>query len=618
MQRRTELLSPAKDLATAKAAILCGADAVYMGASAFGARQNAANSLEDVAAAADFAHSYGAKLYITLNTILTDAELAQAQPLAWQLYEAGIDAFIVQDMGFLTLKLPPLPLHASTQCHIDSPQKARFLEAAGFDTLVLARELTLSEIAEISKSVKARIECFVHGALCVSYSGQCNLSHAIGGRSGNRGECAQPCRLEYDFEDSAGASVAPRRHYLSLKDMGRAANLGELLDAGVCAFKIEGRLKDISYVKNVTLFYRRALDIELAKRGLKRASLGVSRAEFAPDLNKSFNRGLTPYHLHDIQKDCAAFESPKSKGEFLGLAQKVCRGGFFEPRNSEIKNGDGLFIENPDGASFGARVQRAESGRVILGAQEGLLEPHQVLAGAKIWRNKNTAFEKSIERDAERKIGVKISVSEGADGIEILFKTQEDAPLYAKKTLGFEDRDDARDFEGALAKLKESLSKLGNSAFEATDFECAAKRLPHLKISEINEARRELCESLTQKIKDAARPKNAPHETRAFQGDLSFLPSDYKANVLNNGAKKFYEDAGLKISEYAAEAARMTLKGKRVMLTKHCVLRELGMCKKEGEFPQSLQEPLYLKNGGKTLRLNFDCARCGMEIFFEG
>lgn len=322
MAEKVELLSPAKNAEIAKSAILAGADSVYIGASAFGARAAAANPVEDIEALCKFAHLFGCRIYVALNTILDDGELDAAARLAWSVYRAGADALIIQDFGLLECGLPPMPLHASTQCHLATPDKARFLEACGFDTIVVARELSLDEISEISKSVSCKIECFAHGALCVSYSGQCYLSHAVGGRSGNRGECAQPCRMPYSLENSEGKEVMEPAHYLSLRDMNRSKGLGEMLDAGVGVFKIEGRLKDAEYVKNITALYRKRLDAELEKRGVKKLSYGKSSAAFEPSAQKTFNRLFTEYHLRGTQGGNESFATPKARGEPIGTVER--------------------------------------------------------------------------------------------------------------------------------------------------------------------------------------------------------------------------------------------------------------------------------------------------------
>ncbi len=615
MKNKIELLSPAKNLECAIAAIDCGADAVYMGASSYGARKEAANSVEDIALAAKYAHSYGAKLYVTLNTMLLDAELENAHRLAWELYEAKIDALIIQDLGLINLKLPPIELHASTQCHINSLKKAKFLEGLGFSTLVLARELDLKEIAEIANNVSCKIEVFAHGSLCVSYSGQCYLSCAIGRRSGNRGECAQPCRKAYELIDSAQTPLAAPKHYLSLKDMQRANKLSELLDAGVSSFKIEGRLKDASYVKNITAFYRQKLDSCLKQKGLEKSSLGFSQIQFKPDPNKSFSRTFTEYNLDSNKNDISSFDTPKSKGEFLFEAKKVFGGGFFAEKNFAINNGDGLFIENPSGNSFGAAVQRVDGAKVRLNSS---FEDGYVEFGAKIWRNKNLDFEKSLQQKCSRKIPINLEILED-NGVMIFKSAVLEKPDFNVQS-SIEVSEFAQNKEAALEKLKDNLSKLGESKFCLNKITFNLKNVPQFKTSQINQIRRELCISLEEKIlKSTEESRKAftfnPPQTDALQ---SLDHTDFRLNIANKESYNFYKSCGVETPQYALECGLETAKGKPVMRTLHCILRPLGFCKKQGKFPKDFQEPIYLKSDEVILRLNFDCENCGMDIFYEG
>ena len=384
-----ELLSPARDVETAKCAILAGADAVYIGAPKFGARKDAANSAEDIAQLCRFAHLYGCKVYVALNTILFDGEIESAARLCEALWDGGADAIIAQDLGLLEATDRRVKFHASTQCNIDSPQKAKFLENAGFAAVVLARETGLAQTAETAKTVSVPIECFAHGALCVSYSGQCYLSYAIGGRSGNRGECAQPCRMLYELADADGKRIAPPAYYLCLRDMNRIGRLSDMLDAGVSIFKIEGRLKDAAYVKNITAAYRAALDEQLKKRNLPRASFGESQIAFAPDPKKSFNRLFCTYHLDGVEKGCSSFRTPKARGEYIGTAKKTFDGGFVFPRAENIfSNGDGLFFDigenkNGFGAAAGGVALKARGHGVRGGLRENRAENIPAPAGCR-------------------------------------------------------------------------------------------------------------------------------------------------------------------------------------------------------------------------------------------
>lgn len=609
--KKPELLAPAKNAETARAAILCGADAVYIGADEFGARSAAGNTVDDIAKLCDFAHIYGCKVYVALNTILSDAEVPRAARLAQKLYEANVDALIVQDLGLLEYGLPPIAIHSSTQCHTTTPKKAKFLEACGFDTIVVARELSLREISEISAALKpsTRLECFVHGALCVSYSGRCKLSFAIGGRSGNRGECAQPCRMKYRLLDACGNEIAPAAHYLSLRDMNRSRSLGELLDAGVDIFKIEGRLKDAGYVKNITALYRKLLDAELEKRRVEKPSYGYVETVFEPSAEKSFNRGFCEYHLHGTQGGCASFATPKARGEFLGAAERVFRSGFtLRGADKTLANGDGLAFEWDGGAS-GASVSKIDGDRVFVGTPNGRAE---IPAGAKIYRNKNTAFENGLSREAVRKMPVEISAEERGGQIAFSIKTLDDRNARAEMILPEFER--AKNPDAARASLAQNLSKLGNTPFSTDDVRISCA--PFLRAAEINAIRRGLVSALEANILDAYNAKLRNRKPRPPQFYKAFSkPLDSDENIANGYAAKFHERFGASVSEFACEIERPDMRGKRVMTTKHCILRELGMCKKTSG--KKLEEPLFLVNDSAELRLRFDCNRCGMEIFWS-
>ncbi|MBR6389470.1 MAG: U32 family peptidase [Opitutales bacterium] len=605
-----ELLSPAKNAEVAISAVKAGADAVYMGADAFGARAGARNDFSEVKKAADFAHKFGARLYIALNTILFDGEVERARETAFKACESGADALIIQDMGLIGGELPPIELHASTQCFINTPEKAKFLEAAGFDTLVLARELSLKEIGEISRSTAARIECFVHGALCVSYSGQCYLSAAIGGRSGNRGECAQPCRMKYSLLDSAKNEISAPAHYLSLKDMNRSASVAGMLRAGVSSFKIEGRLKDAGYVKNITAFYRQILDAEIERLGLRRSSFGISAYPFKPDASKSFNRGFCEYFLNSPTEKCAGFDTPKSKGEFACTAVKTLKGGFVAS-SDVLKNGDGILIKNPGGAIFGTRVNTSQN-------REVKCAPNcpKVVAGAQIWRNRSAEFEAEISKEPSRKIPAEIDFSENESSYTITFSF---GGLSAKKEI--EKLQTAQNFEAAKSKISESLQRLGGTNFVACKLSFRAQTAPFLKAAEINGLRRDLALELENQILN--RHEKSRLISRALPKYMGiskeFFSADYRANVLNQAAAKFYENCGVKISARAPESGECDFSAIEAMRTKHCILRELGMCKRLGQFPKSIKEPLYLKSEEALLRLQFNCAAgCGMSVFYAG
>ena len=613
--RRIELLCPAKNVETAKNAILSGADAVYIGADAFGARSSASNSTEEIAELCNFAHLYGCRVCVALNTILHDSEIVQASELAHKLYEAGVDSLIVQDLGLLEYGLPPMPLQASTQCHTTTPEKAKFLEACGFETIVLARELSLEQIKEISQALKpeTRIECFVHGALCVSYSGQCRLSYAIGGRSGNRGECAQPCRMKYELYDADENEIASPAHYLSLRDMNRSKSVGEMLDAGVDIFKIEGRLKDDSYVKNTTAYYRDVLDKEIKSRNLTRASFGTSEISFQPDTNKTFNRTFCEYHLHGIQKNCASFETPKAKGEFIGIAKQTSPNSFILPNADKIlSNGDGLVFEFNEN-SFGSAVRKIEGEKVFVGhPNDKIIIPKN----AKIFRNKNIKFESELEKPISRKMDVAISVSVADGTATFQIKTLDTRNVVAEVVV--DNIAPAQNKESACNTLKQNLAKLGQTPFSAKKIKINSDIVPFLPVSKINAIRRELVEKLEANILSEYKKaqKNFSPKPQNFGIATDSIQSDDLANVINSYAEKFYKRFGITISEYAVEhLGKDALKDKLVMQTKHCILRELNLCTKLSQ--KKIKQPIILKNQSATLHVHTDCKNCQMLIYFK-
>ena len=418
--RRIELLAPAKDLTCGIEAINHGADAVYIGAPKFGARAAAGNSLDDIRALCDYAHLYNARIYVALNTLLREDELPEAEQLIRQLYQAGVDALIVQDMGITRLNLPPIPLHASTQTDNRTPEKVKFLEAVGFTQVVLARELSLNEIRQISEQTTVPLEVFVHGALCVSYSGQCYLSAALSGRSANRGECAQYCRLPYSMVDANGTEIVHDKHLLSLKDMNRSDQLEALLDAGVSSLKIEGRLKDVTYVKNITAYYRKKLDVILARRPeYCRASAGTSKYTFEPVAEKSFNRGFTPFFLRERSKDITAFNTPKSLGEPVGTVKELKGNSFTVAGLKQLNNGDGLVFFNGRDELEGFRVNRVEANRVFP------LDMPAIKPKTPLYRNFDQVFEKQLAKpSAERKLSVKIEFLDNSFGFTLVMEDE--------------------------------------------------------------------------------------------------------------------------------------------------------------------------------------------------
>ena len=568
--KRFELLAPAKDLETGITAIKCGANAVYIGAYSFGARSNAGNSLEDIEKLVKFAHKYWAKVYVTVNTILTDSEIIEAQKLIHRLYELGVDAVIVQDMGLLELDLPPIPLFASTQCHNNTWQKVDFLEKVGFQRIILARELSLEQIKGIRAKTSVDLEFFVHGALCVSYSGQCYLSYAKGGRSGNRGECAQPCRKKYSLLNEKGEVLVKDKYLLSLKDLNLSNHLDDLIDAGITSFKIEGRLKDINYIKNIVSFYRSRIDKKLGE------------SEFNP--NKTFNRGYTTYFLTGRNKDITAFDSPKHIGEPMGLIEKA-----------KLNNGDGITFFDSKGKLLGTN------------------EPKKVRKGTYIYRNFDYEYLKKLKSlKIERKIGVKIDFSP-----DCLKLTDEDGNSVKYEIN--EEFEPAQNSEKARQNILKQLSKLGESDFHAHEVIMNIKDPPFIPVSALNDIRRQAIKLLEQeRLKNFSKKtfKIEPNEYPYPEKDL-----DFSANVLNKYAEQFYHRHGVVKIEPAAESG-LNLSGKKIMTTKHCLKYEFGLCKrhKKPATEQILKkvqhdETLYLKDEYKTYKLEFDCKNCEMILY---
>lgn len=582
--RQLELLSPAKNAEIAREAILHGADAVYMGASSHGARANALNSIDDIRRTVDFAHTYRAKVYVTVNTLVYDKELRHVEKLVCDLWRAGVDALIVQDMSLLRLDIPPIALHASTQCDNRTPEKAKFLEEVGFSQIVLARELTLSEIEQICHSVSVPVECFVHGALCVSYSGRCHASFAACGRSANRGQCAQLCRLPYDLVDSKGNTLIENRHLLSLKDFNLSDRLGALIEAGVSSFKIEGRLKDADYVKNVTAAYRTMIDKYISKHSeeYERSSFGHSEFTFRPNLEKSFNRSFTRYFLDEVKpKNITSPLTPKSMGETINDV-------------SLLNNGDGISFFDRAGNYIGALVNGIDRGRII--NSRNLRIPQ----GAEIHRTSDVRWDKLLSvPSAVRKIDLDIVVEEtfvtahDGRGVEVILPLPPSAGV-ARKPM------DIRRF----------FAKLGDTPYQLRKFSSTLPVDYFLPASSLTSMRRELCASL-----DSANRATYKYSYRRNENLLTLYPDDkldFHDNVANSLAERFYHEHGVKQIEAAAEKTGKVAEGSDVMTTRHCILRENGLCKKEKG--TVLQEPLFLKSNGTQFRLSFDCNRCEMKL----
>lgn len=604
--RKIELLAPAKNLECGLAAIDHGADAVYIGAPRFGARAAAGNSLEDIAALVEYAHLYNVRIYVTVNTILKEEELEETERMIRQLYRAGVDALIVQDMGLLGLDLPPIPLHASTQMDNRTPEKVRFLADAGFRQVVLARELSLREIGKIHESCPdVPLEVFVHGALCVSYSGQCYVSQACFGRSANRGECAQFCRLPFSLVDANEKVIVKDKHLLSLKDLNQSDELEQLLDAGASSLKIEGRLKDVSYVKNVTAAYRRKLDAVFARRKeYVRASSGTCRFDFQPQLDKSFSRGFTHYFLHGRSKDVFSFDTPKSLGEEMGT-MKEARGNYLTVAGlKSFNNGDGVCYIDEQGKLQGFRINRVD-GNKLYPQEMPRIKPRTVL-----YRNFDQEFEKVLARkSSERKIAVSVWLAENNFGFSLTLTDEDNNSVTL--TLPRE-KEPARTPQEE--NLKTQLAKLGNTPFEAQRIDVDFTDNWFLPASVLSDLRRQAVDKLI-----AARHTTYRRELVMLKSTSHTFPQTsltYLGNVMNSRAASFYTNHG--VQQVAPAYEQAPVDKAVLMFCKHCLRYSMGWCPIHQRERSPYKEPYYLvSTDGKRFRLEFDCKNCQMKVNAE-
>lgn len=641
--RTIELLAPAKDLACGKAAILHGADAVYIGASRFGARQSAGNSVEDIASLCEFAHKYGATVHVTLNTIIYDDELTETISLVKELIGVGVDAFLLQDMGLLSSIRTFVPnhiaLHASTQCDTRTAEKAAWLSEQGFDRVVLARELSVKEISEIHHQLpNLELEVFVHGALCVSYSGVCYASQFCSGRSANRGACSQFCRLAFDLKDSNGKVIEHARHLLSLKDMSQINNLEALMRSGACAFKIEGRLKDINYVKNVVSSYNQAINkiIQKYPNEFRRASLGNVHYNFTPDLHKTFNRGYTSYFLNGRQPDIFSPNTPKALGEYVGKVKEIRRDSFNVSSMSSFANGDGLcFLHTPptskngEAVLEGFRINRAVGNRLYPFKMPKGLKP-----GTSLYRNQDQAFDKILSGDtAERKISISMQIDVAPDGFEIKVGIPS-TNIHQSSFFCFAHQEAKKNQHDNIVN---QLTKLGNTVYECINI-TVGEGVDKLFIpnSVLTEMRRTVLQSLDEQILSIPRIsiQRTNEETRQVK-QPSFTavnPSEYAKfpylyNISNAAAREFYKVQGLQSSTPAMEISRPNsvqtkdhLRAKNeadalLMQCRHCIRYSLGYCVKHGGKQPTWHEPLFLELPDKRrFRLEFNCKACQMNI----
>ncbi|WP_409267401.1 peptidase U32 family protein [Massilia sp. BHUDP2] len=617
-----ELLSPAKTAEIGREAILHGADAVYIGGPAFGARHNASNPLEDIAALVEFAHRYRARIFVTMNTIMHDSELDLARQQIWQLYEAGVDALIIQDMGLLELDLPPIQLHASTQCDIRTVEKAKFLGDVGFSQLVLARELTVEQIRKIKAQVDTPLEYFVHGALCVAFSGQCYISHADTGRSANRGDCSQACRLPYTLSDGQGRVVAYEKHLLSMKDNDQSRNLEALVDAGIRSFKIEGRYKDMGYVKNITAHYRLLLDELLERRPeYARASSGNTRVLFTPDVDKNFHRGHTDYFALGRQDDIGAFDSPKYIGVELGTVTRIGPDFIDLATNAAMANGDGLNYMNKR-ETVGIQANTAQKLGEDADGQNWRVfpnEPVKSLAGLKVGtivhRNRDHHWESALsKKSSERKVRVDLLLAEQPDGLRLTLRDEDGIETATSAVIALQPAQQAAQAESAL---RTSIAKLGNTMFEAGAVELQLTQPWFVASSAINALRRDaIAAHEAARLASWDRPqRKAPAEPPAVYPEQQL---SYLANVYNEKARAFYHKHGVQLIDAAYESHEEPGEVS-LMITKHCLRFSFNLCPKQAKGVQGVQgqvkaEPMTLVSGNERYTLRFDCKPCEMHV----
>ena len=631
--KKIELLSPAKNLEVGIAAINHGADAVYIGGPSFGAREKVGNSIEDIEALCKHAALFDAKVYVTMNTLLFDNELEDARKLAYDCWNAGVDALIVQDMALLNMDMPPIALHASTQCHNIEAEKVKFLEDVGFSQVVLARELSIEQIKDIRSKTTVPLEYFIHGALCVSYSGQCYLSHVIGGRSANRGACAQPCRLSWNLENAEGKRLISNRHLLSLRDLNNSKNIEELIDAGITSFKIEGRLKDIDYVKNVTAYYRNRIDEIIAKRDdICRSSRGGSNPTFYPAPEKSFSRGFTDYFIHGRQKYIDAPYSPKSMGEYLGTIEKVKNKSITIRTGKELHNGDGLCFLDRENNLLGFNVNAVAENKTrsltqtITSNTDISMATRFKIEGSKIFRNSDLVWQKEVEKsNGNRKQKISLRFTDTEDGFALSAKLYNEDCEYITTNISIE-KEVAINTEKALDNIKSKLSQWGDTEFAVEEIDVNFKDYKSepmansqqpiayfIRASILGEMKKDLVEKLKSYLVEKHRNER---ETFVRPETNAIFPKDnlsYLGNVINKKSREFYESHGVEIIEDGLEKLRSDDE-LVVMTTKHCVRYANNICSKEIGKPAT---SLYLVNDKGRFRLDFDCRNCCMKVIKE-
>ena len=597
-KRYIELLSPARNYDAAIAAIDCGADALYIGAESFGARRGATNTTDDIARVVDYAHLFGVKVFVTLNTILYERELKEAEALARRLIDVGVDALIVQDMAYREMNLP-VELHASTQVCNMTPDGAKFLQDSGFSRVILERALSLEEIKAIRAATEVDLECFIHGAICVGHSGRCYLSRSQSSRSGNRGECSQPCRLTYDLVTERGEKLISGKHLLSVKDFDLSERIGDLIDAGVVSFKIEGRLKDDNYIKNVVSYYRRKIDEAIASRPeCQRASVGRSEIEFDPDPKKSFTRDGGEYMFAGKRAGVASFLTPKAVGEYVGCVATTSKRDFRIVGKVALNAGDGICVITPEGI-VGTNVNRVEGNTIEPNRMEG------IKAGMEVYRNYDHRFTQAVERSRTRRaVEAKCNLMLSAEGISATYTDEEGFSVTVERSMAL---DGSKSVDKMRAVAEEQMAKSGDSIFRVVSVDVVgAEWFATAKM--LAEVRREALSMLAAK----RMTRTMEHDIRTDSGEARFpvqrLGAEY--NVVNSLSRRFYLKHGV---EHIIDGLDLwaTTVGERVMESSYCIRREIGECLKKGT---KLRERLYIEHGRHRYRLDFDCAKCRMSL----
>jgi putative protease len=608
MKKKVEILAPAKNLYQGMFAINAGADAVYIGAPQYGARSNATNSLEDIAELVNYAHLFKAQVFVVVNTILYDHELEDCQKMIHELYAIGVDALIVQDMAIFEMDLPPIVIHASTQANNRDPKHVKFLKDAGMQRVVLARELNLDQIKDIHQATDVELEFFVSGALCVAFSGNCYMSIAGGERSANRGSCAQNCRLPYELKDGTGTTLIESSHLLSIKDLDLSDQLPNLIEAGITSFKIEGRLKDLVYVKNNVSYLRQKLDAFLENNDqFTKASSGRTIFNFEPQMDRSFNRGYTDYFVNQRKEKIGSWESPKSRGQYIGKITEVTPKGYFIENAEDLNNGDGLYFLNNQNESDGIQVNVVLNSFVIPNNYK------EIPVGTEIYRNSDAAFNKLVEREDAtiRKIGIHLTLKESNNGFE-LSVIDEDGHTTSL-TLDSEKTPSTKG-EIILEELKKNLSKTGNTPFIVDAINIDFSQHWFLPTSKVNELRRAVLEQLIEtRVKEYVREE---FQLKKTDHPYPVKELDFTYNVSNKMARAFYQRHGVTEIEKAFEIQWDPGKS-RVMVTKYCVKYELGKCARfqRDTMGEKVTEPLSLKHGENEYKLKFNCKPCEMEIW---